>query len=169
MKSHFPSWVEAQDVKPFVVTDAGLFPTSIVSRSMGEVIGLDVSGYSIVLSGDHQNPQRGFPYAGKVPESTCPSLTRIHLVTFLNFLEFIILWPSLFLDNSWVELRRRKQTSIASPISILPAVCARWDMYAWRNQMVGCWIRLLKTSCIGTEKCFDGYTLVKDNLDWSLC
>lgn len=34
VKSHFSSPVETQDIKPYVVTDAGLFPTSVISRSV---------------------------------------------------------------------------------------------------------------------------------------
>lgn len=34
LESHFSSPVESQGIKPFVVTDAGLLPTSIISRTV---------------------------------------------------------------------------------------------------------------------------------------
>lgn len=93
--------------------------------------------------------------------------TELHFWTVLGF---VILWSWLFLTLEWNCGGCSKP-----PLHFILASCQlsitskAADMYAWRSHMVGWWNRLPKTPCICTEKCFDWYFVVKDNLDCSPC
>lgn len=124
----------------------------------------------VILYGGRQNLEEMLLYIWEVPKVTCPPLALTHWIAFLNCFRICNSLVLAVLEPG-IELRRTQQTSLASHINILSSVCYKWgSRCVYPEKLNGNLVeQTVQNSLYLYREMFDWCSLVKDNLDCSLC